>query len=80
MQVGGDTNTTTEFNSRTLKNKDGQYPSWLSGRQRKRLQARQAVEKRNDKKKKTKTATGKITKRKKQQKKIVSDKSKAILT
>jgi hypothetical protein len=80
MQVGGDTNTTSEFNSRTLKNKDGQYPSWLSGRQRKRLQARQAVEKRNDKKKKTKTATGKITKRKKQQKKIVSDKSKAILT
>jgi len=80
MQVGGDTNTTSEFNSRTLKNKDGQYPSWLSGRQRKRLQARQAVEKRNDKKKKTKTATGKITKRKKQQKKIVSDKSKAMLT
>jgi len=76
MQISGNTNSTSEFNSRTLKNKDGQYPSWLSGRQRKRLQARQAVQKRNEKHKKSK----KITKRKTQQKKSVSDKSETMLT
>ncbi|CAF4839737.1 unnamed protein product, partial [Rotaria magnacalcarata] len=53
MQIS--TNTTTEYNVRTLKNKDGQFPSWLSGRQRKRLQAKQAVVKRIAKKKKSKT-------------------------
>jgi hypothetical protein len=77
MQIGGNT---SEFNSRTLRNKDGQFPSWLSGRQRKRLQARQAVQKRNEKKKKTKTATGKVTKRKIQQKKNISDKTETMLT
>jgi len=76
MQISGNTNSTSAFNSRTLKNKDGQYPSWLSGRQRKRLQARQAVQKRNEKHKKSK----KITKRKTQQKKSVSDKSETMLT
>ena len=40
MQIGGNMNTTTKYNSRTLKDKDGQYPSWLSGRQRKHLQAK----------------------------------------
>jgi hypothetical protein len=45
MQIGN----TSKYNSRTLKNQDGQYPSWLSGRQRKRLQAKQAVQKRNEK-------------------------------
>jgi len=47
MHIGGNT---SEYNSRTLKNKDGQYPSWLSGRQRKRLQAKHAVQKRIEKK------------------------------
>ncbi|CAF1617437.1 unnamed protein product [Adineta ricciae] len=65
MQVGG--SGTSEFNSRTLKNKDGQYPSWLSGRQRKHLQAKQAVQKRNEKQKKMKKNAGKVTKRKKTQ-------------
>lgn len=73
-------NQTLEFHSKTLKNKDGQYPAWLSGRQRKRLQAREAVLKRNDKKKKTKTTTGKVQKRKVQKKKIASDKSEAMTT
>jgi hypothetical protein len=77
MQVGGNTNTTSEFNNRTLRNKDGQFPSWLSGRQRKRLQAKQAIQKRNEKKKKT---TGKVTKRKVQPKKNVLEKSEAMLT
>jgi hypothetical protein len=77
MQIGGNP---SEFNIKTLKNKDGQYPSWLSGRQRKRLQARQAVQNRNEKNKKKKTSTGKVTKRKAQQKKIVSDKSETMLT
>jgi hypothetical protein len=80
MQIGGNTNTTSEYNVRTLKNKDGQYPSWLSGRQRKRLQAKQAVQKRNEKKKKLKTSTGKVTKRKIQQKKNVLDKPEVMLT
>lgn len=78
MQMGG--NTTVEYNTRTLKNKDGQYPSWLSGRQRKRLQARQAVVKRNDKNKKKKTTTGKVQKRKVGKKSNVSDKTEAMLT
>lgn len=78
MQMGG--NTTSEFNARTLQNKDGQYPSWLSGRQRKRLQARKAVINRNDKKKKTKTTTGKIQKRKVQKKINLSDKREAMST
>lgn len=78
MQMGG--NTTVEYNTRTLKNKDGQYPSWLSGRQRKRLQARQAVVKRNDKNKKKKTTTGKVQKRKVGKKCNVSDKTEAMLT
>jgi hypothetical protein len=78
MQIGG--NTTSIYNNRTLKNKDGQYPSWLSGRQRKRLQAKQAVQKKIDKKKKTKTSTGKITKRKIQQKKNVLVKPETMLT
>jgi hypothetical protein len=77
MQIGGNT---TEYNIRTLKNKDGQFPSWLSGRQRKRLQAKHAVQKRNAKKQKAKTATGRITKRKSQQKNKVSDKSETMLT
>lgn len=77
MQVSG--NTTLEYNARTLQNKDGQYPSWLSGRQRKRLQTRKAVVKRTEKKKKTKTTTGKVIKRKVQQKKKVSEKSEAML-
>ncbi len=80
MQISGNTNTTSEYNVRTLKNKDGQYPSWLSGRQRKRLQAKQAVQKRNEKKKKLKTSTGKVTKRKIQQKKNVLDKPEVMLT
>jgi hypothetical protein len=79
MQIGS-LSSITEFNTRTLKNKDGQYPSWLSGRQRKRLQAKQAVLKKNDKKKKLKTSTGKITKRKGQQKKIASNKAEVMLT
>lgn len=62
MQIS--TNTTTEYNVRTLKNKDGQYPSWLSGRQRKRLQAKQAVVKRGAKKKKSKTSGKKQQKKK----------------
>ena len=79
MQMGG--NTTGEYHNKTLKNSDGQYPSWLSGRQRKRLQAREAVLKRNDKKKKAKTTTGKVQKRKVQQKKKkASDKSEAMAT
>jgi hypothetical protein len=77
MQIAGNTNTTSEYNTRTLRNKDGQFPSWLSGRQRKRLQAKQAIQKRNEKKKKP---TGKITKRKIQQKKNVLAKSEAMLT
>ncbi len=78
MQIGG--NTTSEYNIRTLKNKDGQYPSWLSGRQRKRLQAKQAVQKKIEKKKKSKTTTGKVTKRKVQQKKNVLNKPQTMLT
>lgn len=54
MQIGDNLNKTSEYNKRTLKNKDGQYPSWLSGRQRKRLQTKQAVLKRCLKKKKGK--------------------------
>jgi hypothetical protein len=50
MQISGNT---SEYNNRILKNQDGQYPSWLSGRQRKRLQAKHAVQKRNEKKKKS---------------------------
>jgi hypothetical protein len=42
MQISGNKNTTSEYNIRTLKITDGQYPSRLSGRQRKRLQTRQA--------------------------------------
>lgn len=80
MQTSGNTNTTGEYNSRTLKNKDGQYPVWLSGRQRKRLQAKNATQKRIEKKKKTKTATGKGGKRKVQPKKSTSDQSEAMLT
>ncbi|CAF3636551.1 unnamed protein product [Adineta steineri] len=53
MQVGG-SGAPAEFNSRTLRNKDGQFPSWLSGRQRKRLTAKQAIVKRNEKQKKVK--------------------------
>ena len=79
MQVLDDANGPTEYNIRTLRNKDGQFPSWLSGRQRKRLQTKQAVQKRNLKKKQTKLVkTGKVTKRKAQQKKIVSDKPEAM--
>lgn len=77
MQIGGNT---TEYNTRTLKNKDGQFPSWLSGRQRKRLQAKHAVQKRLDKKKKSKTTSGKVAKRKVQLKKNVADKSETMLT
>ena len=77
MQIGGNT---SEFNSRTLKNKDGQFPSWLSGRQRKRLQAKHAVQKRHEKQKKTKKNPGKITKRKNQPKNKISEKSDAMLT
>lgn len=80
MQTTGNTNTTSDFNLRTLRNKDGQYPSWLSGRQRKRLQTKNASQKRVEKKKKTKTAMGKTGKRKVQQKKQVSDQSEAMLT
>jgi hypothetical protein len=65
MQTG----TSSKFNSRTLKDKDGQFPSWLSGRQRKRLQAKHAVQKRHEKQKKIKKNSGKITKRKTQPKK-----------
>ncbi|CAF4126568.1 unnamed protein product [Rotaria socialis] len=72
MQIS--TNTTTEYNVRTLKNKDGQFPSWLSGRQRKRLQAKQAVVKRIAKNKKSKTPG------KKQKKKITLNTSDAMLT
>ncbi|CAF3077906.1 unnamed protein product [Rotaria sp. Silwood2] len=72
MQTGNP----SEYNIRTLKNKDGQYPSWLSGRQRKRLQAKQAVQKRNDKQKKIKKNPGKITK----QKNKILEKSEAMLT
>ncbi|CAF1566453.1 unnamed protein product [Rotaria magnacalcarata] len=72
MQIS--TNTTTEYNVRTLKNKDGQFPSWLSGRQRKRLQAKQAVVKRIAKKKKSKTPG------KKEKKKINLNTSDAMLT
>ncbi|UJR13446.1 hypothetical protein I4U23_000460 [Adineta vaga] len=57
MQVSG---VPSDFNTRTLKNKDGHYPSWLSGRQRKRLQAKQATQKRHEKQKKTKKTAGKI--------------------
>ncbi|CAF1105709.1 unnamed protein product [Rotaria sordida] len=39
MQTGN----SSEYNNRTLRNKDGQYPSWLSGRQRKHLQVKQAI-------------------------------------
>ncbi|CAF4712866.1 unnamed protein product [Rotaria sp. Silwood1] len=72
MQTGNP----SEYNIRTLKNKDGQFPSWLSGRQRKRLQAKQAVQKRNDKKKKIKKNAGKTTK----QKNKILEKSEAMLT
>jgi len=80
MQVGGNTNTTSAYNTRTLKNKDGQYPAWLSGRQRKHLQTRNAVQKRNEKKQKSKKTSGKVVKRKVQQKKNRSDKSETMLT
>lgn len=45
MQVSETTNMKSEFNTRTLKNKDGHYPSWLSGRQRKRLQIKETAQK-----------------------------------
>jgi hypothetical protein len=77
MQIGGNT---TEYNMKTLKNKDGQFPSWLSGRQRKRLQAKHAIQKRNAKKQKTKTTAGKIIKRKVQTKKNDLNKSETMLT
>jgi len=76
MQTG----TSSKFNSRTLKDKDGQFPSWLSGRQRKRLQAKHAVQKRHEKQKKIKKSSGKITKRKKQPKNKISEKAEAMLT
>lgn len=78
MDVTANANTKLEYNLRTLQNKDGQYPSWLSGRQRKRLQAKKAVVKRNEKQKKLKT--GKNKKRNIKQNNDRADTSDAMLT
>ena len=82
MQIVADLNSTTEYNIRTLKNKDGHYPSWLSGRQRKRLQSKQAILKRNAKKKKIQTMKkGNQTKSKIQDKKNnLGDSSEVMIT
>ena len=80
MQTSVGPSTPLEFNTRTLKNKEGHYPSWLSGRQRKRMQAREAVQKKTAKKKLAKPITGRIAKRKVQLKKSSSDKAEVMLT
>ena len=73
MQMGG-TGEPTEFNMKTLKNKEGQFPSWLSGRQRKRLQTKYSSKKKNERKKQTKTQLGKSNKKKnKNQEKTQAD-------
>lgn len=63
MQMGG-TGEPTEFNLKTLKNKEGQFPSWLSGRQRKRFQTKFSLKKKNEKRKKLKSQLGKTNKKK----------------
>lgn len=80
MQVSETTNMKSEFNTRTLKNKDGHYPSWLSGRQRKRLQIKETAQKKHLKKKQPKvTKKGRFLKRKDQENGVSSDKAEAML-
>lgn len=72
MHMGG-TGEPTEFNMKTLKNKEGQFPSWLSGRQRKRLQTKYSLKKKTEKKKQSKTQLGKSKNKKKNTKQEKTD-------